>query len=252
MSYDLLVRRVYQKTLKPNKEEAPVTIEDDLLKVYDNQAVKYFISPIPFTADRLKLVRKIAFTKTVKEALLTRVIKDGQLSGITYLPAEFNFVYLYEITKALPRTRFVYQTKVIDTQTSITDQFTDSSFDPNIQVLVGEKLKDFALGKTKAELIDDIGDKIVVKTSGDEGWLYLADTFYPGWSAYIDGIETNIYPANYSFKIISVPKGDHEVVFVYDPQSKKAGFAISAVGLSIFTLLVYIWAKQKKDGGKQI
>ena len=48
-----------------------------------------------------------------------------------------------------------------------------------------------------------------------EGILVLTDTYYPGWEALVDGKETKIYRANYNFRAIIIPKGEHQIVFKY-------------------------------------
>ena len=59
------------------------------------------------------------------------------------------------------------------------------------------------------------------------GYLVLTDTFYPGWRAYVDGVETPIYQANYLFRAVPLNAGDHEVRFVYRPRTFVIGAALS-------------------------
>ena len=77
--------------------------------------------------------------------------------------------------------------------------------------------------------------EIDVNASGSN-FLFLGDTYFPkGWTASVDGNETEIYRANHGFRGIVVPKGEHKVVFTYLPQS----FVISKyVALVLSTLIV--------------
>jgi hypothetical protein len=49
--------------------------------------------------------------------------------------------------------------------------------------------------------------------------LVLADTFYPGWHARIDGQERRIFPSDVLFRGVVVPPGVHQVTFDYRPIS---------------------------------
>jgi uncharacterized membrane protein YfhO len=74
--------------------------------------------------------------------------------------------------------------------------------------------------------------------------FFISDTYYPGWRAFVDGKETKIYRANYAFRAIKVPKGTHEVLMYYLPNSFVFGIYLSIMGLG--TLLVFsYYAKHK-------
>ncbi len=71
----------------------------------------------------------------------------------------------------------------------------------------------------------------------DDGWLVLADAWYPGWEATIDGEQTEIFRANYLFKGIALPAGIHDVLIRYHPVSFITGGAISLVSIFAFVVL---------------
>ncbi|MGH2353311.1 MAG: YfhO family protein, partial [Chloroflexota bacterium] len=68
-------------------------------------------------------------------------------------------------------------------------------------------------------------------TARQNAMLFLADLAYPGWKAYLDGVETPIYRANYLFRAVYVPAGRHTVEFVYRPLSFRLGLLITLVAL---------------------
>jgi uncharacterized membrane protein YfhO len=71
----------------------------------------------------------------------------------------------------------------------------------------------------------------------DPGILVLTDAFYPGWKVFVDGVEQQILRANYFFRGVEVPAGNHRIEFVYDPRSFKIGLVISSL-TAIFLVAV--------------
>jgi uncharacterized membrane protein YfhO len=69
-----------------------------------------------------------------------------------------------------------------------------------------------------------------------DGFLLLADTFYPGWSAYVDGTRTLIYRANISVRGIQLRKGRHEVRFIYGATAFFRGLIITLLAVSTLML----------------
>jgi len=75
----------------------------------------------------------------------------------------------------------------------------------------------------------------VTTAANGDAILVLADAFYPGWQAYVDGKETPILRANHFYRAVALPKGEHHVEFRYSPKSFQWGMAISL--LTAFGLL---------------
>jgi hypothetical protein len=67
--------------------------------------------------------------------------------------------------------------------------------------------------------------------------LVLADNYYPGWRAEVDGRAARILRANYNQRGVTLPAGRHRVTFSYQPTSVLAGVLVSGVCL----VLLLIW-----------
>ena len=60
-------------------------------------------------------------------------------------------------------------------------------------------------------------------TTSAAGELVLADAYYPGWEAYVDGKPATIYPADVALRGVFVPAGTHTVTMEYSPESVTLG-----------------------------
>ena len=69
-------------------------------------------------------------------------------------------------------------------------------------------------------------------------YLVFADTFFPGWRAWIDDEEVEIYRTNGNMKGIVLPEGDHAVRFLYDPPLYKLGWWLCLAGWILLALLL--------------
>ena len=76
--------------------------------------------------------------------------------------------------------------------------------------------------------------------------LVASQIYYPGWKASIDGAAVPVVPANYALTAISLPSGQHDVRFSYDPASIRIGATVSALSLMIMAALM--WFSRRRHG----
>jgi hypothetical protein len=71
-------------------------------------------------------------------------------------------------------------------------------------------------------------------------YIILADTYYAGWQAEIDGRSTSLYRANSILRAVHAPAGRHTLTFTFRPLDFTIGAAVSAAAwLLTFLLLLY-------------
>jgi hypothetical protein len=93
--------------------------------------------------------------------------------------------------------------------------------DPTARTCTGGTLKTL-------EIHEETPNRVTIKVSTDgPGWLFQADTWFPGWRAQVDGDRVPLYNANFLFRAVPVPAGSHQVVLVYQPFSFYLGVLIS-------------------------
>ncbi len=70
-------------------------------------------------------------------------------------------------------------------------------------------------------------------------WLVISDVWYPGWRARVDGNPVTLLRADYLFRAVRVPAGEHRIVLEYRPLSFWAGAGVSLISL-IVAILVFV------------
>jgi len=168
--------------------------------------------------------------------------------------------YGLEYTKVLPR---VFLTNTIHIQRNgqkIVDSLFDNNFDLSSNIILEEKPSElFSFPQNRIDLQKVSLDssvkiaqyepqKIEIITRTDKPqMLFLSDNYYPGWKAYIDNKETKIYRANYTFRSVYLPQGNHVVKFIYQPLSFSIGFTISLLSfVTLFTIMILKMNKLQK------
>src|SRR4029079_5051739 len=77
--------------------------------------------------------------------------------------------------------------------------------------------------------------------------LMLSDAYSDDWRVTVDGQPATLYRANYAFRGVWLPPGEHTVVFSYRPRAFLIGGVISL--LTLFGLLAYglwYWCERKR------
>ncbi len=132
-----------------------------------------------------------------------------------------------------PRARVIYAGRRVAS-------FEPSLLDPALPPLLeGPALPEKDEGpKARAQVeANEHHDRIAVKIEDTRlGVLVLADAYYPGWTATVDGVSTPIYPVDGVFRGVELTPGEHEVIFAYHPASFRIGTALSA--LALITILI--------------
>lgn len=143
---------------------------------------------------------------------------------------------VYENTRALPRAYLAASAvPVAEDRTLAT--MASGSWDPRAVAYVepGARVT-LPAGPLQgnADVTEYTPDRVAVSTQASRpALLVLADNFYPGWTATIDGAAAPVIRTNHVFRGVVVPAGAHRVVFTYAPADLMTG-----VYISLATLLV--------------
>lgn len=218
---------------------------------------EHFLNLIKSTPT-LESAKRLFDISGVRYLITSYEMSDKDFRLLKDVPIKEKNAYLYEY---LPYPgRFLLFNKVIyvdDTKAAI-EKLTDSTINLRSTLILIDKGKgpnqpsrpftpvreNRGKGETgglvgMATLVSYNANKVIIECEAKaDAFLYVSDTWYPGWKAYIDGQETKIYRANLAFRAVEVPAGKHVVIFKYVPLSFYIGlcFTLIGIGLSIYLI----------------
>jgi len=205
----------------------------------------YFVFYKKINSGEFSNIHKLLNMTNVKYIISKFEIPTDSLKLIYMEKRNAEVIRLYENPSYLPRTFFVPKARVVKDRDKILDILTSRDFDPQKEVILEENPKSeirnskFKIQNSKFKIIVYQPNKVVIEASCNKaGFLFLSDTYYPGWKAYVDKKPTKVYRANFLFRAIVLPKGNHQVEFVYFPLS----FTIGLLGtlITIISILGFL------------
>lgn len=202
--------------------------------------------------DRGLLTMKPGFTNAMRTYGVTHLLSalPGTDAGLTPIAAEPN-AYVYRVERTA-RVRVVRGARVMTSEAHVVARLRDATFDPDREILfldapaslrpaVEQADGDPERGAGRAAITrDDAREVVIDAVANDDAFLLLADLFFPGWTATVDGVETPIYRANISVRGIALPKGHHTVRFTYDSAPFTRGLRITACAIGALLLWLAI------------
>ncbi len=201
---DALSRRPYDVFLRVAKDLPP----RELYALLGALNIKYVASFAPLPEGDLELVREFADQP----------------------------VWLYQLNRPVPRVYVASSTRHEQDPVKTLELLASKGFDPFNEVVL-EAPASFNGGtrfRAETEIMQYGNQTVVIRASLEgAGILVLTDSFYPGWRAYVNGVEQEILRANYFFRGVALPAGEHIVEFRYEPLSFKIGLAISLLTLAL-------------------
>jgi hypothetical protein len=175
-------------------------------------------------------------------------------------PGLFELAYSNEITiyrnrDCVDRALLLFNWQVEHNPATILNRVRSGSFDSRHILLLEEEptlpaapAKDLAAtanADASVQITSYEPDEVWIEASLPRpGFLLLLDTYFPGWSASVNGRPAKIYRANYNFRAVSLPAGRSVVRFIYRPNSFHTGLAFSAAGLLVLGV-AWFWSKKQ-------
>lgn len=155
-------------------------------------------------------------------------------------------VQLYENRHALDRYGIYTAVTIADDYHAVKKIFDPQQFNPSHRlVLSSEFVHPNIPGKeARTRRHDDVRvnefsqNRVVLETKlKSPAYLSIAEFYYPGWRAWVDGEEVKVIRANYAFQAIALPEpGPHRIVLKFLPVEFRIGLwaSITSALLTIF------------------
>lgn len=200
-------------TFKPLRELDYSLVNDTVLDIY---SVDYVISTSPIEGENYENLGIISPKKSDLPEI--KIYKNNDRLD------RFRISNNFKVVSSIEEIKKIYREGIIDKEVTIIEE--DISGLPKKNEL-------WSINVVEDE---DTTLRLNVETK-EEGLLVIADSYYPGWKAYVNSNETRVIPSNLNQRGIIVPQGKSDVVLKYEPGSFKWGVRIS-VGTLLLTLLV--------------
>jgi hypothetical protein len=216
--YTDLLNSAYYAVFSPVQQSFEPGVLSPEARAYRNKIlnllnVKYLISPFSLPDRNLK------------------ILYDGPIK-------------IYENTTCLPRAFFVEKVLVVENEDEVLRGLKDPGFDPQNMAYVSKQeiaeLHDAAMSQPQlsekaatVEIINYQPNQINLKAKTDSPrFLIIADTYYPGWKAYVNGVEKPIVKVNYTLRGIFLGCGEQAVTLVFQPATFIIGACLSLMAFA--------------------
>jgi hypothetical protein len=203
-------------------------------------------TPPPATRRRLLDLAAVRYmvvlTPTLRQPDFEHFVRDA---GLERRPSLGSGLEPFENPHALPRAFVTYRTRPAPPAAELLPLLAADSFDPLAESFVeGDPgpppPRNAPARGAPATIVRDDPDVVEIDaTLAVPGLVVLADTYYPGWTATVDGAPAPILPTNHLFRGVPAPAGTHRIRFAYRPRSVALGAVVSALaalGLAVMAL----------------
>ena len=228
--YTDLLNRAYYEVFSPVQQSFESGALSPEARAYRNKIlnllnVKYLISPFSLPDPNLK------------------ILYDGPIK-------------IYENTTCLPRAFFVEKVVVVANEDEVLRRLKDPGFDPQRMAHVSKQeiagLQGAVIPKPQlpekaatVEITNYQPNQINLKAKTDSvRLLIIADTYYPGWQAYVNGVEKPIVKVNYALRGIFLDNGEQAVTLIFKPVTFIIGACVSLITLVGVLISIVLWRKR--------
>jgi hypothetical protein len=179
--------------------------------------------------------------------------KDSPPADSTFVPVfnEDPEVDVYLNTNAMPRPHLIYDPIFVDSADSAFAAIHSPTFNPASQVVLEANPKSqIPTTNLQSSVFSNLfyatyrpGHFAIVAQTPESAYLVLAEVWYPGWRATINGQPADIIRANTAFMAVQIPSGENTVTFTFTSPLLMIGAIITAITL-VASLALLFWPRR--------
>ncbi|OGG01845.1 hypothetical protein A2Z33_01170 [Candidatus Gottesmanbacteria bacterium RBG_16_52_11] len=165
------------------------------------------------------------------------------------LPVSQRQLYIYRLNNTLPKYKAYTALRPVRTLEDFSKIFVSRTFDESGELIVENEFP--RISQTEQlkfsffpEYYSGTYEKTAVEVNQD-AILSVAKSYYPGWTAAVDGVPTAVFPVNLFNIGLLIPEGRHTVELRFEPDSVRTGIGITIAGYLIILLaILFRWKRR--------
>jgi hypothetical protein len=185
---------------------------------------------------RLADLASVGLIESYRDLEGTDLILVGRLTRQTNVPLR-----LYRNPNPLPRAYWV--ARAIPEKGSALESLTAEEWNPRESVILRGLSAPREGGGDPGTVrwVEQKPERLELRSEASgTGWVVITDNDFPGWMAELDGRRVPIWRANFLFRAVQVPSGDHRLVLRYVPRSWLLGSAGSFLSLVLMAAWLFV------------
>jgi len=193
--------------------------------------------------------QKLLSTSGVSHLITSATVLNTDFAKSILSTSANNPFNVYETYNHQNKFYMVNNFQVINTLEDVTRILKSKSFSFDKTAILEEK-PIIKLDKSelnyKINIQKDEPTEILLSTVQNRSTILIFNSsYYPGWKAIVNGIETKILPANINSSAILLQPGKHDIKLIYKPHSLVYGVYVSSFSFLILIIFVLKFKTKK-------
>jgi len=152
---------------------------------------------------------------------------------------EHNVLTLRERPEFLKRAFMVFSTHTVHSEEELSAFFHSKEFNPRTVAVLEEEPQIILTQpvdsvRWQADIVAYHNNALTLHVESERpGMLVVSEAWFPGWNAYVNGVQTPVYRTDFSLRGMFVPAGTATVELRYEPASFARGAAVTLSTLAV-------------------